>query len=270
MTSPRRLALADEAKRRLALRSSLSWRFYRTIFTRSMRAQFHAVRLSRAGEAPVTDAPLVLYTNHPSWWDACVYVVVAARLFPERILRAPIDEPMIEKYAFMPRIGLFGIKQGESGGALFLAICREILSAPRGFLMMTAQGRFADVRERPLALAPGLAHLADLRGDCLFVPLALDYTYWNEKRGEVLLRFGAALTAGELAAQPKQRRRAQLEAALSETMDALASEAMTRDPKAFRTVLAGRRGVHPMFDAVRRLTSMLRRQPFDPGHGGAS
>ena len=47
----------------------------------------------------------------------------------------------------------------------------------------------------------------------------------------------------------------------------LAAAAIARDPAAFRPLLAGRVGVGPGYDTIRRLGAWLRGRRFDPAHG---
>ena len=57
------------------------------------------------------ELPLVIYANHPSWWDAALVPVLLTRLFPSRRSFAPIDAVALRRYGFMRRLGLFGIAQ---------------------------------------------------------------------------------------------------------------------------------------------------------------
>lgn len=268
---PRRRAVAEEARRRLDQRSNVVWRLFVAIFESSLRRHFHAVRISCASAPPpLTTSPLVIYCNHPSWWDACLHVSIIARLFPGRVLRGPIDARMVAKYPFMPRIGIFGVEQDEArGAAIFLAAAREIFARPSDVFVITAQGRFADPRERPVRLEPGIAHLPGLAPAIAFVPLAVEYCYWRERGAEALLRFGPPVDGDALATLDHAARRTELESALESTMDSLAVEAIARDPEAFSTVLAGARGAHPVFDAWRRLTGAVHGRRVDVGHGEA-
>ena len=50
------------------------------------------------------------------------------------------------------------------GAREFLRTSRAILARPRTALWITAQGRFADARERPAAIQPGVAHLVTSPG----------------------------------------------------------------------------------------------------------
>ncbi|MEL4474452.1 hypothetical protein, partial [Shewanella algae] len=96
---------------------------------------------------------------------------------------------------------------------------RDLLARSDSVIGITAQGRFADVRERPVALARGLAHLARAAPHAAFIPLALDYPFWNTERPEALARFGprVQVAVGETVRSTVSR----FEAALEGVMAAL-------------------------------------------------
>jgi 1-acyl-sn-glycerol-3-phosphate acyltransferase len=258
---------AKAAAGRIAARSPLAFAFFARVFERTLRGGFHAMRLSGAAPPELLGArKLVIYANHPSWWDGVAYVVLAKRLMPGRVVYAPIDAAMLQRYPFLARIGAFAVEQTSARGAAdFLAACQAALDleAP---VVVAAQGRFSDVRERPLRLRPGLAHLADKQPDLVFLPLALDYVFWNEKRPEMLIRFGEPLAARDLPLSPRARLEA-LEARLTQTLDDLSTAAMSRDPRRFTTLIDGAGGVNPLYDAWRRLKALARGRSFSPEHG---
>ncbi|RYH01236.1 acyltransferase [Salipiger sp. IMCC34102] len=239
----------------IAARSPAACRFFSGVMRRQLAANFRAVRLARPGlpDLPV-DRPVMIYTNHPSWWDPAVFIALHPRLFPGRQGYGPIDAAMLERYRFMTKLGVFGIRTEDARGAVdFLRHALRVTEAANRVLWMTAQGRFADARLRPLALRPGAAHLMARRAGLVAVPLALEYPYWSEKRPEALLRFGAPIEAapGEGAADLAPR----LEAALTETADALAELAIARDPAPFDTLISGARGKGGVYGLWQRLRS---------------
>lgn len=267
----RRDDLDREAERALAQRSALMFRVFARVFRRAFARDFHALRLSRSGPAPDPATPrLVLYSNHPSWWDGVAFVLLADTIFSGRPGYVPIDARMLRRYGFMRRIGALGVDlESRTGGAVFLAMAKKLLEKPEGLLLVTAQGRFADVRERPIALRPGLAHLAPLRPDAYFMPLALDYVFWDERQPELLVRFGRPLPAAFLLGLSVRERSAALGRALEDTMDALAAEAVARDPAAFEVLTTGRAGVGGVYDLWRRARALARGERFSPAHGDA-
>lgn len=250
----------------VALRHPGMTRFFAAVMARQMAATFRAVRLARPGlpELP-PGRPVVVYSNHPSWWDPAFYIVLHRRLFPDREGYGPMDDGMLDRYPFFRRIGIFGVEQeGRRGAARFLSTSRAILSDPRRLLWVTAQGRFADPRERPLALRPGVAHLMARSPEALALPLALEYPFWGEKRPEALAAFGTPLDGREGGDAGAWAER--LEGALTATCDRLASLAHARDPGGFENLLAGRSGVGGVYGLWQRGRALARGERHRPDH----
>lgn len=260
-------------RRPLPRTSPALWRFMVAWFDRYLRRHLDGLNLPLWSAPPVTGhpGPVVIYCNHPAWWDAAVIILLAGKLYPGRDHRAPFDAAMLAKYRIFERMGAFGVDlETARGGAQFLAAARDILARPGALMWITAQGRFQDVRVRPLGLRPGVARLAELAPDALFVPLALEYAFWEERGAEAFAAFGPAMSAADLAALPRADRLARLEGALTDTLDRLGADVMTRDPARFRPLLAGRKGVGGLYDLWRRGAARLRGRHFDPAHRSPS
>lgn len=244
-------------------------RFFTRIMTRQMQGGFHALRLSRAGR-PVLPAgrPVIVYLNHPSWWDAALIIVLAGLLFAERRGYGPIDRAALVKYPFMARIGLYGIETaGPRGGAAFLRAGRRILDDPGAMLWITAEGALTDPRVRPVRLRPGLAHLIRLTPQAAILPLAVEYPFWSERAPEALCRFGELIDPAAFPSLDKAGWTALLERRLTATMDDLAAEAMARDRAAFDRLLRGQAGIGGLYDLWRRARAAWRGEDFHPEHG---
>jgi 1-acyl-sn-glycerol-3-phosphate acyltransferase len=220
------------------------------------------------GPPRIGEDPVVVYTNHPSWWDPIHFALLAAAAMPTRRMFGPFDAAALAKYPMFGRFGAFGIDPStRRGAAEFLRTCRAILAEPDATLWITSQGEFSDPRRRPLVLQPGLAHLIRRLERGQVIPLAVEYPFWNERRPEALSYFGRPIDAGEVWNREVQDLNALLVERLTETMDALAGQAITRDPDRFRTVVLGRAGVGGVYDAGRRLRAWIRGRRFDSAHG---
>lgn len=237
----------------------LRWYFWR---------HFRAVRVSRTGIPAVpAGRPVVVYSNHCSWWDPASFMLLATLLFPGRRGFGPMDAKSLGRYGVLQRMGVFGIDVASPrGAARFLRTGRRLLADPRHMMWITAEGTFVDVRQRPVALRPGVAHLLRHVPDAVVLPLAMEYTFWNESRPEVLARFGPPVDVAAATTLPGLT--ALLEAELTRTMDTLAAESARRDPGLFRTLVRGNAGVGGIYDLYRRSRAMLTGQRFDPTHGG--
>ena len=202
--SKQRLTATETMRRRLAARSPAAFRFYVAIFERMLRKEFHAVRVANLPEKSVFQRPqLVIYTNHPSWWEGVIFLFLAHRLMRGsqglhahrrrhgRALWLHWADRRLRRRAGTPR-------RARCISSRPAASSSPSRATP---LLVTAQGRFADCRERPLKLEAGIAHIAEIAPGATYLPLAIEYTHWLEKQPELLLRFGEPIP-GQRACRP--------------------------------------------------------------------
>jgi len=259
----------------VALFSPARFAFFRFMFAGFARKHLRAVRVAEWGLPPADDParPLVVYANHPSWWDGVAFMLYSTELFPGRRMFSPMEAGALVRYGFMRRLGVFGVERQSARGAVaFLRTAKQVLATPDTMLWMNAPGRFMDVRERPVVIALGLAKLPELAPEARFLPMALEYPFWAERAPEMLCAFGTPLDGAALAAMPREERSRALAAALEATMDRLAEDAIARDPGRFRDILAGKEGMGGVYERWRHLQAVLRGRSFDPRHdpGGAA
>lgn len=254
----------------LAVRSPfLFWAFgwyLRLYFWRN----FHAVRISRAGLPQLPPGrPVIIFTNHPSWWDPAFFILLSNTRLRDRVGFGPMESVALGQYGILARMGIFGIDlDSPRGAARFMAVSRRVLSKPTSALWITAEGHFTDCHKRPVRLRPGIAHLARRHPGAVLVPLALEYTFWNERKPEALARFGIPIEGGGergIAAWTEL-----LEGELTRTMDALAADSATRNPALFESVLRGRGGVGGVYDLWRRARALVAGRPVRLSHEDTS
>lgn len=257
------------AKEPGAGRSGLAWAFMVAYFGRFLRRHLNALRLAEWGRPEIADhpGPVVVYLNHPAWWDAAIVILLADRLFPGRISFAPFDAKMLERYGVFSRIGAFAVDiESARGAAQFLRAARTLLGRPGTMMWITAQGRFVDVRTRPLGLKAGIAHLPEIAPDAVLVPLAVEYAFWEERGAEAFAAFGTPIAARDLLALPRAERLARLDAELTATLDRLSADVVSREPERFTALVAGAKGVGGIYDGWRRFRALATGRRFDPAH----
>lgn len=237
---------------------------FQYIVRRYFRRQFHGVRLAAAHDIGSIAGPLIIYANHGSWWDPMVAYLLADRLFPDRRHFAPMDADALARYPVLRRLGVFPVELRTPRGAVqFLRTGQAILRSG-GVLWVTPQGQFTDTRQRPLVFKPGLAALAARLGECTVIPLAIEYTFWDERLPEALLLFGDPIRVSSQAADSLEP---QLIAALETTMDALKQRTLTRSPEAFDRILSFNAGGAGGFYALgQRLKALARRERYQAEH----
>ena len=254
---------------RLPKRSKLLISLFSFYTRRYVRRHFHAVRVWDSGVKPAGIAgPLIVYLNHPSWWDPLICLLVARHYLADRKHYAPMDAAELKRYRFFSKLGFFGVEPDSRRGAVaLLRIGGAILKQPEAALWITPQGRFADPRERPVELRPGLAHLARRVGQCTLLPLALEYPFGEEKLPEVLIRIGEPANAADFTTEGPGDFDCVLSERLQAAQDALAALAIRREYSEFKVILRSKEGVGFFYDLWRRARALFRGERVRLGHG---
>jgi hypothetical protein len=204
--------------------------------------------------------------NHASWWDPLVALVVGTELFSARRVIAPMHAEQLRRFAFMRRLGMFGIDPDnpESLGAMSTYVAQYFASHPspaRPTLILTPQGTFTDPRE-PIRVRPGAAAIAAETPDVLVASLSIEYAFWQSRRPELFSRFECLPTPGTGTDGPAtEQGRASttawhrvITAGMQANADALAALVKARDPEPFESLFATRgSSINPAYDLWLRL-----------------
>lgn len=235
--------------------SGFTLRFFRRIVQRYFRKHFRAVLAQEAERLRSLKGPLVVYGNHSSWWDPMLIVLLGDLLLGHRNHYAPIDSRALERYPILKKLGIFPVEMASPRGAAQFLRTAEAVLRSNGVLWLTPQGRFADPREFPLAFKPGLTALAQRMPEVPLIPLAVEYTFWDERLPECLLHFGEALHVSP--DMPSAEATHTLENALARGMYDLQQAAVARDPRAFEVLFSGDRGTGGAYGLIRRTRALL-------------
>lgn len=252
-------------------------------YSRRLAARhFHALRIASDSCPQGLDSeprPVIVALSHSSWWDPIAAVLLKDALMPSRASCSPMDRAQLERFGFFRKMGIFGIDPDDPGAAGPMAdyVMDRMREHPRPTLIITPQGRFADVRA-PVEARPGTALLAARLARAGRTPrvvgLAVEYPFWIDRKPEMLARVSdfAAPTDGTRASAWQRS----IERGMAENAAALAELAIARDPSRFRTVVgSGSGAVHPVFDAWARMRGrstsidMSGRRSASTGAGGA-
>lgn len=164
--------------------SPLTLRFFRRVVRRYFRQHFRAVQAQNAARLRNLNGPVIVYGNHSSWWYPMLIVLLGELLLPERNHYAPMDARALDQYPIFKKLGIFPVEMATPrGAARFLRTAEAVLDGG-GVLWLTPQGRFADPREFPLSFKAGLGALALRLPGVPLMPLAVEYTFWDERLPE--------------------------------------------------------------------------------------
>jgi len=217
-------------------------RWFTSYSRRYIGKHFNSLSISRSSSLPpATRMPIVLYANHAGWWDPLVGLILNAAFFPNYTLFAPIDAVALRRYKILSKIGFFGVERQSRRGVMeYFKTAETILQSSEHLLAVTPHGRFIDVRERPVQFQRGLGLLATRVTRALFLPVAIEYAFWDQRQPEIFCRFGepTEIRADDSIGLTAWHWTAAFERRLEVTQDALAKEVCGRDPRKFENLLS--------------------------------
>jgi len=242
--------------------------FFRIYVNWYLRRHFHAVRVANAGRIPPHAHPLILFGNHASWWDPLTALVLAEAVLPHREHYAPMDATALEHYNIFKPMGFFGVENGTGRGvAQLLRIGRQVLERRGAVLWITPESQFQDARKRPVVFRPGLGALMSRTRRLTCVPIAIEYTFWNERLPEVLVNIGEPLEIADGSMEDARTWTNLTSYAMAATLDELAMLATERDPGSFDTVLTGSGGIGGIYEVWKRLVCAVTGRTYHHDHG---
>lgn len=158
-----------------------------------IRGAFQCVRLRglESLESAVADGPVLVISNHTSWWDPLVLQWIC-----QRVLRADAYAMMnaqnLVRFPFFRKVGAFGVDlEDPRDGMKAIRYSAKLLDRPGRVLWVFPQGAEVPITKRPLGFRRGAASIARLIGDrACVVPAAIRYEMASEARPHLWLSFG--------------------------------------------------------------------------------
>lgn len=237
-------------------------RLFQWYSRRLILKNFNAVRIEPASDKVLEsldthEGPTMLLLNHQSWWDPILSAALARQFSPGRQVFAPMDRVMVKQFAFMRRLGIFGVDLDDPSAYKGMVQYATDLARhhPRPSFWITPQGRFVDVRA-PLELRPGAAAIAGRLHKFAAPPrvvcLAVEYPFWDDRKPELLLLARPCPTPPRPTTSLWHR---EMSRTLAEAMHELSKLAIARKPKALDILFGrGASGVNPVYDTILRIT----------------
>lgn len=162
-----------------------------------IHATFQEVRAFGLAEARAlaAEAPLLILSNHTSWWDPLVAIHASTHLLGTEG-HAMMDAKNLRRLPFFALVGAFGVDLDKpSDGAAAMRYAARLLDGPRKMVWVYPQGRERPVTERPLGFRPGSAEIARVAKKARILPVGLRYEHGGAEKPSLWMSFGPPLTA---------------------------------------------------------------------------
>lgn len=225
---------------------------YQTLVRPACRATFDRVWLRIEGATPhPADGPLIIYMNHPGWWDGYMAFLLDTIVFRERFESyIMMEEKQLRAYRFFSWCGAFSVDRRRPGEAeRSINYISRILRAQRNrILWILPQGRIVPNDRRPLTVYPGIARVARQVKHATLWPVALRYEFRGEQRPEAFIRAGPAHTIDSSTSE--EQIVAAIQTRLTIAVDGLRDEVNDGRLDDYHTLLQGRPGINRVWDQI--------------------
>lgn len=220
-------------------------------------SHFDRVWIKCEGPTPqVSDGPMIVYMNHPSWWDGYMALVLNRIVLRDHFRGyLMMEQQQLERYRFFSWSGAFSVDRHDARSAMRSVryIGRRLAERRARCMYIFPQGEISPNDRRPLVIFSGLAHTVRLAGGATLWPVALRYEFRGEQRPEAFIRAGPAHYApGDADAHALSQ---EVGRRLNAACDALRDEYTGGALEGYQPLLRGRAGVNRVFDAVRNWLS---------------
>jgi len=149
-------------------------------------------------------SPVLVVSNHSSWWDPIVVQVLCHRVLHADAF-ALMDAKNLRVLPFFRKVGAFGVDLDDpADGARVIRHTVKLLDRPGRLVWIFPQGQEMPLAQRPLAFRGGTAPIARLARKAIVVPCAIHYAFGAEERPELRVSFGSPIDGDHEAAVTRE------------------------------------------------------------------
>ena len=183
---------------------------------------FEAVRVRglEGLRATTREAPVLVVSNHTSWWDPLVTLLVSHAVGTDGY--ALMDAKNLRRLPFFARVGGFGVDLTDAtDGAAAIRYAAKLLDRPGRLVWIFPQGTERPITARPLRFMGGSAAIARVARRARVVPVALRYELGPTERPTLYVAIGGAVPMERDVSAARAQHEAAVERGLADIDEAL-------------------------------------------------
>lgn len=170
-----------------ASHNTLIYSFFRVYTRWKIKRNFHGV--SVRGEFNDRDLPVLLISNHFSWWDGFWAEYLNMKVFRRKFYFMMLEE-QLKKNMFLNKTGGYSVKKGTASVIESLNYTAELLSDKRNVVLMFPQGKFDSMHNHSLRFEKGAGYvLGKIQNRIHIVFVANFIEYFSERKPGLITYF---------------------------------------------------------------------------------
>jgi 1-acyl-sn-glycerol-3-phosphate acyltransferase len=134
--------------------------FYTTFFSwySSMLMKRHFRTISIHGNYTEREVPILLISNHFSWWDGFIQLYLNRRVFTKNFHVMMLEEQLL-KHRFLSKCGAYSVQKKSKGILESMKYTIELLNHKRNLVLVFPQGKIESIYTFPFTFEKGIEHI---------------------------------------------------------------------------------------------------------------
>lgn len=156
--------------------------FFKLYAVWKIKRNFHLVSIT--GDFEEKHLPVLLISNHISWWDGFWAMYLNLKLFKRKFYFMMLEE-QLKKHMFFNKTGGYSVRKGSRSIVETLNYTAELLADKNNLVLIFPQGEIESIYHQTFRFEKGIEHVIEkVKGkvQILFVVNLIDY-FSNQKPG---------------------------------------------------------------------------------------
>ncbi|MBW6535609.1 MAG: lysophospholipid acyltransferase family protein [Mariniphaga sp.] len=154
-----------------------------------MRMKQHFKKIHMPGTVPETRLPILLISNHFSWWDGFFIASLNQKKFHKKF-HVMMLEDQLKKNWFFQHTGAFSVRKNSKSSIESLTYATELLQNPGNLITYFPQGQFESINQGKLHFEKGVEWLLkNLKNEIQLIFVANQVDYFESAKPHLFMHF---------------------------------------------------------------------------------
>lgn len=143
--------------------------------------------ISILGDFEESNKSVLVISNHFSWWDGFIQLILNDRVF-KKVFHVMMLEEQLKRYMILNKAGAFSIKKKSRDIIESLGYCNEILENKNNLLLIFPQGETQSLYKQIFVFEKGLTNLLKKENTSLIFNVNL-VDYFSDKKPHLTIYY---------------------------------------------------------------------------------
>lgn len=137
-----------------------------------------------------SDFPLLIYSNHSSWWDGLVIFEILKKFSFENYVM--MEDKQLKKLKLFRKLGAFSVtrENPREGLKSINYAVRKLSQNSNAMVLIFPQGKIEPNDLRPIKFYNGISRIVEKTINCNMLPISIRYEFSNNYKPEIYVKIG--------------------------------------------------------------------------------